>query len=325
MMALSKLLAATVLSAFPITAAMAQGTALPQAALVKLTEADRIAGDDRLSKIMRTYHCYYVDPEPASFRPKVSDQTDFLFGTRILDDVFYLGYLNLAVYAIETSDGLVLIDAGNTEEDGQRIVGWMQEMGYEPSDLRWVILTHEHEDHYGGLPPIRAFAPEAQILASADAVWDEGEAERLGPFDREITERTTLSVGNSEFVLLPTPGHTPGTLSVFAPVTVDGKPQVAAFWGGKGMRPNVERMQQMLASVRLFAEESEALGSFVPLNTHSWGDATISRLIDDMLVPDAPNSFLMTPEQSTANLQLLDLCTAAYLDAVEAGAIRAKD
>lgn len=317
---LGAILAAGCLCGAGLTSAVsAKEAVVPPSVQALLDEADALRRDDPLLHIMRNYHCYYVDPAPAPFRPSVMDETDFLFGTPMLDDVTYLGYLNLAVFAIRTSDGLVLIDAGATPEQGERILAWMDEAGVARSDLEWIILTHEHGDHIAGADVLRE-ATGARIAAGAGAL-DAGQGgipDSLQPVDLIVEERTALTVGGSELVLLPTPGHTPGTLSVFAPVHVDGVQRMASFWGGKGMRPNVANLETMLASVDIFAAESERLGVTLPLNTHSWGDATISRLIDHVLAPELPNPFVLSEGQNRANLDLLRVCTEAYLRKVEA-------
>jgi metallo-beta-lactamase class B len=329
----SKLLAACALTLAlaPMNAAYAQeggaSTPLPESARAMIAEADQIAGDDLLLRAMRNYHCYYVDPAPAPFRPSVMDTTDFLFGTQIFDNIYYLGYLNLAVYAFRTSEGLVLIDGGGSEAHGRQILEWMESAGYAPSDLKWIILTHEHFDHFAGAPILKA-ETGAKIVASADAPFGDDRAsfpEALNPLDLSVSERTVLTVGDTEIVLLPTPGHTPGTISVFAPAQMDGERHMTSFWGGKGMRPNLEMVREMARSLEDFTAESERLQVDVPLNTHTWGDATISRIIDMVLVPDRPNPFVMSEEQASANLHILERCTAAYLDAVEAGAITARN
>jgi|GEM_PF-844065 len=301
------------------SAALGQERTLPSAVSAMLAQADQIRGDDPLLHILRNYHCYYVDPAPAPFRPSVMDETAFLFGTPILDNVTYLGYLNLAVFAIETSDGIVLVDAGGTPPQGERILAWLDEAGHTRSDVKWIILTHEHGDHVAGAE-VLAQATGARIAAGASALNSEAGSvpASLQPVDLLVEGRTVLRVGESDFVLLPTPGHSPGTLSLFAPVTVDGQHHIASFWGGKGMRPNVANLRTMLQSVDLFAEASRELGADVPLNTHSWGDGTISRLINKILAPELPNPFVLTEEQNAANLELLQLCTAAYLGKVEA-------
>ena len=312
------------LGASAIAQAPGDKPALPASARAKIAEADRIAGNDFLMRAMRNYHCYYVDPAPAPFRPAVMDTTGFLFGTKILDNVYYLGYLNLAAYAIRTSEGLVLVDAGGSEEHARKILEWMGKAGFAPGDLKWIIVTHEHFDHFGGAPLLKA-QTGAKIIAGAAAPFGDGQPlmlpTSLKPLDLAVKERTSLKVGTSEIVLLPTPGHTKGTLSVFAPVEVGGVRHMASFWGGKGMRPNAESIRDMIRSLAAFDAESTKLKVDVPLNTHSWGDATIARMIDMILVPAAPNPFVLTTQQSRKNMQILERCTSAYLDAVEAGAI----
>lgn len=298
-------------------------TPLPETALAKIADADRIAGDDMLLRAMRNYHCYYVDPVPAPFRPSVMETTDFLFGTKILDNVYYLGYLNLAAYAIRTSEGLVLVDAGGSEAHGRAILDWMTKAGFEPGDLKYIIVTHEHFDHFAGAPLLKA-ATGAKIVAGADAPFGDGKLsfpESMRPLDVAVKGRMTLKLGKTDIVLLPTPGHTKGTISVFAPVEANGRRHMASFWGGKGMRPNAASIREMIHSLATFTAESEKLKVDVPLNTHSWGDATIPRIIDEILVPSRSNPFVLSEDQSRRNLQILERCTSAYLDAVESSAI----
>ncbi|WP_374524637.1 MBL fold metallo-hydrolase [Sphingopyxis sp.] len=299
------------------------GVPLPETARAKIAEADRLAGDDMLLRAMRNYHCYYVDPVPAPFRPSVMETTDFLFGTRILDNVYYLGYLNLAAYAIRTPDGLVLVDAGGSEAHGRAILDWMTKAGFSPGDLKYIIVTHEHFDHFAGAPLLKA-ATGAKIVAGADAPFGDGKLsfpESMKPLDVSVKGRMTLKLGKTDIVLLPTPGHTKGTISVFAPVEANGQRHMASFWGGKGMRPNAASIREMIQSLAVFTAESEKLKVDVPLNTHSWGDATIPRIIDEILVPSRPNPFVLSADHSRKNLQILERCTSAYLDAVESGAI----
>ncbi|MCJ1961408.1 MBL fold metallo-hydrolase [Novosphingobium mangrovi (ex Hu et al. 2023)] len=290
---------------------------LPETVRARLAEVDAIAGTDPLLRALRNYHCYYVDPVAAPFRPSVMDETDFLYGTPVLDDVYYLGYLNLAVYAIRTSEGLVLVDGGGTAAQGQRILDWMASAGFAPSDLRWIILTHEHADHIAGAQVLRA-ATGARIAVSAAMLTNGQMPDGLGTPDLAVSARQELQVGTRQLVLLPTPGHTPGTLSLFAPVHAEGQAHMAAFWGGKGMRPSPENLRTMLASLDAFRAEAERLGADVPLNTHGWGDATISRLVDSILAPGLPNRFVLSPARNAANLEMLRLCTEAYLDKVVA-------
>jgi N-acyl homoserine lactone hydrolase len=107
-------------------------------------------------------------------------------------------------------------------------------LGYAAADVDTAILSHLHQDHMGGLPELRG----ADLLV-AEAEW--AELSRLAPEPRgflrnhiqlpgltwhqigfEPTHDPALApfsesldvMGDGSLVLLPTPGHTPGSLSL---------------------------------------------------------------------------------------------------------------
>lgn len=106
--------------------------------------------------------------------------------------------------------------------------------GRAPSDVRLAVLSHLHEDHMGGIP----YLPNAEFVVS-DAEWAElgkpapelrgflrGHIDRPGVRFRRIqfeaTTDPTLApftaaydlMGDGSLTLLPTPGHTPGSMSL---------------------------------------------------------------------------------------------------------------
>ncbi len=133
---------------------------------------------------------------------------------------------------IQTSAGVVAIDAGTSPD---RVLAALADLGLQDrAPVSHLILTHAHFDHIGGTAALRG--PDTQVIASAGFP---AEAERQRhwsvprsltgtsaspasdvPPDRLISERTSLVVGDTEFVLIPVRGgETPDALMVYLPAT----------------------------------------------------------------------------------------------------------
>jgi glyoxylase-like metal-dependent hydrolase (beta-lactamase superfamily II) len=76
------------------------------------------------------------------------------------------------VYLVRGGDGWTLVDTGmNTEDSVARFRGALAEVGIGPGDVRRIIATHHHVDHYGTSAPYAA-------LTGADVYIHPLEAER---------------------------------------------------------------------------------------------------------------------------------------------------
>ncbi len=72
-------------------------------------------------------------------------------------------------YALEIPGGLVLIDAGwDDDEPWNALVAGLAAMGATPHDVRGVLVTHAHPDHYGLAPRLREISGAWVALHPAD-------------------------------------------------------------------------------------------------------------------------------------------------------------
>jgi glyoxylase-like metal-dependent hydrolase (beta-lactamase superfamily II) len=132
------------------------------------------------------------------------------------------------VLLLENDDGYTLVDTGVAGSVG-RIKEGFAALGAGPEDLRRVFVTHQHDDHTGGLEGILEWAPHAEVGAT------EHEAEVIEgrrPYDPSsnallrymmrnakgpgVRVRKVLREGDlvSGFRLIATPGHTRGHVSM---------------------------------------------------------------------------------------------------------------
>jgi N-acyl homoserine lactone hydrolase len=161
--------------------------------------------------------------------------------------------LPIYAFAIEHPEGVIVVDTGEDArasersyfarwhpglrafrewvEPEQEIGPQLEQLGIGPRDVRWVVLTHLHTDHAGGLHHF----PDNDILVTrtelefasglggrvrgyvANKNWPtwfdptllELASEPFGPFPQSL--RLTAA---GDVILVPLPGHTPGQIGV---------------------------------------------------------------------------------------------------------------
>lgn len=175
----------------------------------------------------------------------LNQESRYVHPFRIFGNVWYVGDSWVCVHLIDTGDGLLLLDGGNIGATAM-LVNAIWEAGFNPADVKWMVMSHGHLDHIGGAlffrrmfgtklylgePDARNFREKPELSIIQDAgVRDENVFE----VDYEIKDGEKIRFGNTEMQFYLVPGHTDGVISAFFDVT-DGKQTLrAGYFGGFG-------------------------------------------------------------------------------------------
>lgn len=144
---------------------------------------------------------------------------------KIFGNSYYVGTCGISVVLIDTPAGLVLIDAA-TEEAAPSILANIRALGFDPKNVRFLLTSHEHLDHVGGLKALQE-ATGARVIARPEAVaaLTSGQPEATDPqrggippfrgvtVGRTVLDGEMLKIEKLRLTAHATPGHTPGGTS----------------------------------------------------------------------------------------------------------------
>jgi glyoxylase-like metal-dependent hydrolase (beta-lactamase superfamily II) len=135
--------------------------------------------------------------------------------------------LTLDPCAVETGRGLLLFDVGPAGSLGV-LESALADAGFDLGDVATVLLTHQDADHAGALSAVRE-RTDAMAVASERAAavitgrepprGSDPDDDRYPParVDLELEAGATFDTLAGPARVVPTPGHTPGHVSVFFP------------------------------------------------------------------------------------------------------------
>lgn len=233
-------------------------------------------------------------------------------GARGIRRYFWAGWredaLPVNAFLVEHEAGLCLFDAGQTAhaaepgyfpwwqpffrlarfelEEGDEVAAQLASEGVAAADVRWVVLSHLHTDHVGGLAPFRG----AEVVVTR-AEWERArgrrgrirgylpqywpaeieprildlDADPLGPFAGSFD-----LLGDGSLVVVATPGHTRGHAGL---LVRDGATRV--LLGGDAAHTEEDLRKDAPAIARYCLEEDVLF-----LAAHDWCAADVVRELE---------------------------------------------
>ncbi len=242
--------------------------------------------------------------------------------SRAFDNLYYVGLGGVGAWAIKTSDGVIVIDAlDNATEAQTYIEGGLRSVGLDPAQIKYVIVSHGHTDHFGGAKYLQdkfharvLMSPADWALMAAAPKLMNGQTPEKPAHDMDVRDGQTLTLGDTTLTLYITPGHSPGTVSAIIPVRDGGKARVISFWGGTAFAANTALLPQYQASVERFAPIAKAAGVVGVISNHPVFDNSVTKLGEIAAHPGAPNPFVMGPRGAARYYEVLDHCLKAQID-----------
>ena len=197
---------------------------------------------------------------------------------KVFDNLYFVGTTTVGAYVVETEEGLVLVDAGIGDETAKIMVNGMKQLGLDPSQIKLILLSHEHFDHYGGVTYLKKnICPDAKVALSLVG-WNMLQTvppewayvnPRPESVDIYFVDGMKIKVGSEVFQVVATPGHSPGCVSFIFPVFDNGEKHMAGLMGGSAVWPTQTETKLYKASVEYFSAFAKAAKCDVGLNVHS--------------------------------------------------------
>lgn len=175
----------------------------------------------------------------------VNQESRYVSPFQIYGNLYYVGDSWVCAHIVDTGAGLILFDAGNTGATAMLIQA-IWEAGFNPADVRWLVLSHGHVDHIGaanffkrmfgtriylGAPDAEMFRtrPEFVFIQDGASVEDE-----LCDIDVEIHDGDLIHFGPLAVNFVLVPGHTEGCIACFFDVSDGYTTRRVGYFGGFG-------------------------------------------------------------------------------------------
>ena len=243
---------------------------------------------------------------------------------KAFDNLYFLGDSWVSAWALNTSDGIILFDTLNTDKEAATLIeGGLRKVGLNPARIKYIIVTHGHGDHSGGVNYlVRRYHPR---VAMGDADWTMLETKPDFPTpmwepapkrDISVKDGDTITLGDTTVTMYITPGHTLGTISPVFDVTSGGEKHRVIEWGGTGFNfgKDFMRLDGFIASTKRMRAIVAEQKIDVMISNHGGYDEAPVKLAKHRQDPRGPNPFVLGTATVERALDVMGECGVAQHD-----------
>lgn len=141
---------------------------------------------------------------------------------KVIGNIHYVGTAGVSAYLITSPKGHILID-GILPQSVPQIISNVKALGFDIRDVKYLLNSHAHIDHAGGLAGLQRASGAIMIASAADKPFLESGDIGHGPsggmkfppvrVDRVIGDKEKVRLGDISLTAHLTPGHSPGCTS----------------------------------------------------------------------------------------------------------------
>jgi metallo-beta-lactamase class B len=246
---------------------------------------------------------------------------------KVFDNLYFLGQTEYSVWAVKTSEGLILVDSIFDYSVDDEVADGLKKLGIDPAQIKYVIVSHGHGDHSGGAKYLQDRFNARVLLTAED--WDLLDRSNGTRPKRDMvaTDGQKLTLGDTTITIYKTPGHTLGTVSTVIPVKDNGVPHVAVSWGGTAFnwmanpapyvtpeRPVSFWFETYSASARRFTDIAAKAGADVLISNHTIFDGSKTKIPAlEKRKPGDSNPYVIGKDSVQRYLTVVDECAQAGL------------
>ena len=244
--------------------------------------------------------------------------------TRLFDNLSVVGSVGTAVYILETSEGLILIDAGYPEQIESVLLPGLKVLGFDPAKVRDIIVLHGHSDHFGAAryfqdtyqTKVFLSAPDWDLL-SAPQAKGKASATPIPRRDQVVMDGTPITLGDTTILPVLVPGHTPGALALIFSVFDKGQKHTAGLFGGTVLTAGfvtADGLRDYVKSVQKYASVAADHHVDVEIQNHPLMDGFAGRLAQlKKRGAQDPHPFVIQESDYAAFLTVISECSQAQL------------
>ena len=233
---------------------------------------------------------------------------------KVFDNLYFVGQTEYSVWAVTTSEGIIVIDTIYDYSAEEEIAGGLKKLGLDPANIKYAIISHAHPDHHGGAKFLQDRYGARVIMSAAD--WDMLDRTNGTKPKRDMvaTDGQKFTLGDTTLTLYITPGHTPGTISALIPVKDNGRLHLAALWGGTGLNADRESLQSYIRSAQRFTGIVRQAGADMIVSNHTdWDRSKVNLPLLAKRAPGSPNPYVVGNENVRRYLKVAEECATARL------------